>query len=218
MQLGKIGMAQTRILVSKGKANLISHEIFSEPIKILPKYKNLKEIDNKEIPDLLASVLCASNQVWVDFNTLGGVRNATLKKSSDFDAILNRDNSKTSMSYLSKMDFELQGEKISIVKLKLFSERAPNGVTGAYQLQNVAGRWYMSSRSDFSKIALLVMFLKPQVLKNLIEGKSSNDRKYNELLQKVFDSNGISFSKLYNEFSTWDNDKEKTALFTESAW
>lgn len=213
-----IGYAQTRVLVSGGNAELEQYEIFSTPIRISPKYSNLEEVQNKKIEDLMSSILCASNQEWVNFNTLGGAKNATLKKASDFESILKRDNTKTYMELLSKMNFDLNGEELCVVRFRYFLEQAPNGVVGAYQLQNVEGRWYQTSRTDLSKIALLNMFMKPTVLEQLIKGKPTDNRDFNKLLAKVNNSNGVDFEKLYQEFSSWENDKEKTDLFTEPAW
>jgi hypothetical protein len=213
-----IGYAQTRVLVSGGNAELKQYAKFSTPIKISPKYSNLEEVKNKKIEDLMSSILCASNQEWVNFNTLGGAKNATVKKVSDFEAILKRDNSKTYMELLSKMNFDFNGEELCVVKFRYFIEQAPNGVVGAYQLQNVEGRWYQTSRTDLSKIALLNMFMKPTVIEQLLNGKPTDNRDFNKLLAKVNSSKGVDFEKLYQEFSSWENDKEKTDLFTEPAW
>lgn len=211
--------AQTRILLATNSIKFNSYVTYKDTIfRILPKYKSLREVDNKSVENMMASILCESSQEWVNFNTLGGTKKAMIKKAEDFQKIKNRDNAKTHMGICSKMDFDILGQSVSILKFKLFIEQAPQGVTGAYQLQKVGNRWYKTSRTDLSNIALMMMFIKPHVFSDLLAGKPKNQKEFDALLTKVYENKGLNFEKLYNEFSLWENDKEKTALFTEPAW
>jgi hypothetical protein len=70
--------AQTRVMVANKSVVFKSYESFEDSvIKIIPKYKYLKEVDNLSIPNLMASILSEANQEWGNFNTLGGEKNAT---------------------------------------------------------------------------------------------------------------------------------------------
>lgn len=210
--------AQTRVLVATNNAAFQHYERYESPIKVLPKYKSLSEVDNQTIENLMTSILCESSQEWVNFNTLGGSKNASVKTQEDFQKIKNRDNSKTYMEILSRMDFDIMGQVVSVVKFKLYVEQAPKGVTGAFQLQKVDRRWYKTSRTDMSKIALMMMFIKPQVLSDLLAAKPTGSKEFDILLNKVSENQKLNFDKLYNEFSSWENNKQKTDLFTEPAW
>jgi hypothetical protein len=211
-------VAQTRVLLAANNATFKHYEQYATPLKIIPKYSSLKEVDNKTIEDIIASILCETSQEWVNFNTLGGEKSASIKSEDDFQKIRNRDNSKTFIELLSKMDFDIMGQDLSIVKFKLYVEQVPKGVTGTFQLQKVGNRWYKTSRTDMSKIGLLMMFIKSQVISDLLAGKSTGNKEFDKLLKNVSDNQELNFDKLYNEFSLWETDKQKTDLFTEPAW
>lgn len=208
----------TRILASSGKVTSYKYSLYNPPNIIKPIYNRLDEVKNNTIEELMASVLCATSQDWVNYNTLGGVKNAITKTKEDFEQAKNRDKEKTSMELISRLNLVSNGQNFTIVRFRLHIEQAPKGVTGAYQLQMVENRWYQTSRSDLSNLALMTMFIKTDIMQDIIAGKPTRKPMTDELINKVYDKNGLNVETLFKEFSLWETDKLKTDYFTEPAW
>ncbi len=205
-----------RVFTKTGEFNFQTYEIY-------PDGKLIKLLDCNQTPlftieGLMQQIICGDSQEKIDRITLGGAKKSEKKTIEDFEKIRKSNKEKTYFKLLSRLDFKSKSEELCILKFKLFIEQAPQGVTGAYQLQKVGNRWYKTSRTDLSNIALMMMFIKPHVFSDLLAGKPKNQKEFDALLTKVYENKGLNFEKLYNEFSLWENDKEKTALFTEPAW
>ncbi len=205
----------TRVILSSGSVNNYQYELFSTKKTINPIYTDLSQVKNESIERLMSSILCANNQAWVNFNTLGGAKNAEQKTPTDFDRISNRNNEKTYFELISKLSFESAGQYLTIIKFRLYLEQYPKGISGAYQLQKVGDRWFKISRSDLSNMALMMVFFKADILRDIIAGKKTTKLLTDELIAKVYDQNGLDIQKLYKEFTSWENDKTKADYFLE---
>ena len=206
--------AQTpaRVLLSSGNISTHEYQIY-EPSKIIKT--TISQSKNETIEALMSSILNADSQEKVNFNTLEGEKNTEQKSEKDFLQIKNRNIEKTYFEIISKLEFQSGGQFFSIVKFKLHIEQVPNGISGAYQLQKVRNQWYKTSRSDLSEIALMMVFFKPTILKDLLSNTTTTEILMLDLKKATTDGSGLNFKKLYNEFSTWEKDKIKTQYFLE---
>lgn len=206
-----------RVLLGNDNFSTEKYTIYTPKKTIKAKYKNIVEVRNLSIEDLMASILSADTQEWVNFNTLGGHKNAHKKSEEDFEKIRKRDNRRTFFELTSKLDIQKGLESFSIVRFKFYLEQAPNGVSGAYILQKVGDRWFKTSRSDLSELTLMLIFFKPEVFSDIINGKMTGEKLTDELIDKTYGKDGLNINKLYQEFSLWERDKVKSEYFLEPA-
>lgn len=203
--------AQTRLILSSGRANSCEYVVFEPQRSIRASFIGTTE----SIEGFMASVLKADSQAKINAYTLGGVKNAEQKTTKDFEKIKLQDSQKTYFELISKLEIKSGGQYLTTVKFRLYLEQAPKGISGAYQLQKVGNRWYKTNRSDLSEIALMLVFMKKNILKELIDNEAQKDPLLIDLSQKTRDVEGLNFKKLYKEFISWEKDKTKREYFLE---
>jgi len=136
------GFSQTRVLLSSGSDINFQYLRYEDSYLLKPAERQEK---NETIEAFMSSILGADNQNWVDSHELGGSKNAEQKTPAEFQQIRNRNKSKTYMRLISRLEIQASGQQFAIVKFKIFLEQAPNGISGAYQLQKVGDIWYKTA-------------------------------------------------------------------------
>jgi hypothetical protein len=212
--LNTIAQEPSRVLLTTGQ-DIVPKYIIYDVGKII-KATDCNTQKNTSIETLMQNVLCADTQEKINAFTLGGEKNAEHKTANEFQQIKSRNKAKTYLQLISKLDIEATGQQFAIVKFKIFLEQAPNGISGAYQLQKVGDVWYKTSRTDLSEIALMMIFFKPKIFQELIENQSSKEPLMNQLMKNTKEGEYLNFKKLYTEFSKWETDKKRKEYFLES--
>ena len=207
------GQEPVRVLLAATNNVEAKFSLFDTPIDITLSNCQIQKSTSVEL--LMQNILCANTQEKVNQYTLGGSKNAEQKTAAEFQQIRNRNKGKTYMQLISKLDIQASGQQFTIVKFKIFLEQAPNGISGAYQLQKVGDIWYKTSRTDMSELALMMIFFKPKIFQELIENTSSKEPLMNQLMKNTKEGEYLNFKKLYTEFSKWETDKKRKEFFLE---
>lgn len=187
--------------------------------KIKAEYKSQSQAINKYPEQLLQSILSATNQEWVNYNTLGGIDKADIKDESHFTAIKKMDKEKNYFELIHKITFDIDNIQTSIIKFFLH-EGVTEPISGVVVMQKVNDRWFTTSNINLSTLSIMVMRLKTEVLRGVILGNSENlDIK--NLHKKVNTDGGINLTVFENEFLSWydsTNDANKKLFLDSKTW
>lgn len=209
---------QNLILGRENETELFIHVYDSLTIK--KDYTRLDEVKNDSPENLLKSILSATSQEWIDYNTLGGSLKSNKRKEDYFKRIKQMDKDKNYIKLIHKVSFIIDNVPTEIIKFYFKQENAKE-VSGCYVLQKVNNRWYKSSNSTTSTLSIIIMRMRTDILVELISGKTSNP-KIKEVYNAIYSNGFIDLSKLENVFFSWytpTKENEMLNLFIDSkAW
>lgn len=184
----------SRVIITSGKFTNSKFYIYSPPFKAKAIYKNQSEAENLFPEQLMSSILSASNQEWVDYNTLGGTKKSDKKNNNHFEEVKKIDINKTFFELYSKLEFNSNAAKMAIVKFYYVTD-SKKPVAGAIVMQKENGIWKSTSTSYTTNIAMALMVFKPDIIGRMLKGESINKME-KKILKAVYDENGFSFEKL----------------------
>lgn len=216
--VAKFGYTQEvypNIILGYSAKKEISFYQYVPVLKIKADYKSIKEAENKYPEQLVQSILSASSQNWVDYNTLGGASKSRKKEVSHFQRVLSMDKEKNYFELHHKIVFNIGNVPTAIIKLFIYQE-TQEPISAAFVMQFVDNRWQKTSHPATSDLSIIVMRLKSNVLRGLILG--SSDKNIKELRKRVSTNGLLDTEKLINEFSNWyspQRDETKITLFID---
>jgi hypothetical protein len=203
--IGNCIFAQTEVLQTlqnDGKIILntvlitnVKYLIYSPPFEARAIYTDISQVKNSYPEELMSSILCANNQDWVDFNTLGGNKKSEKLSKKEFQEVKNMNVDATYFELIAKLEFIANNSKMTIIKFNFHSNKIKKPMVGAIALQQVDGVWKKTSSPYLSKISMIMLVFKADVLKRLLESKSENEYE-KSIIEKVGGDNGIDFGKL----------------------
>jgi hypothetical protein len=191
----------SNIILGYSENQAIAVYVYEPNLKIMAELESLAQVENKYPEQLAQSILCASSQEWVNYNTLGGEANSSKKKQTHFDAIKSMDKEKNYFELVHKLTFKMEGVNTAVIKFFLIQE-GQDPVSGATTMQEIDGRWYTTSNPTLSTMSIIVMRLKSEVLRGIVLGNSS-DPATNELRERVITNSALDLVKLEEEFASW---------------
>ena len=191
----------SNIMLSSSEEQTLYFYDYQPDLIIKADYSEMSEAENKYPEQLMQSVLSATNQEWVDYNTLGGAERSDQKPTSHFEKIKSMDKEKNYFELHHKLTFNVGEIPTAIIKFFIYQDDSPP-ISGAMVMQNVNGRWYKGSDASLSSLSIIVMRLKSDVLGGVILG-DSNDENINDLRNRVTTESGVELLKLESEFTSW---------------
>ena len=214
-----IGNAQeedANIIFSYPEESEIS--FFQYPERTFAKaiYKSQAEATNVYPEQLLESIISATNQEWVNYNTLGGAEKASQKKQSHFDKIMTMDKDKNYFELAHKLTFDVGGVPTAIIKFFTYFE-GTDVLSGAAVMQFVDGRWQKTSHPSLSTLSIIVMRMKSEVLEGIVL-QNSDDPNIMAIAERVSTEAGLDLSLLEEEFGSWfspEIDETKIELYKD---
>jgi len=192
------GQEYSNILLSTSETQDIYFYEYSPRLKIKADYQLQSEAVNEYPEQLIQSVLSATNQEWVNYNTLGGEENASQKNKIHFDRIKKMNKENNYFELVHKLTFQFDNVPTVIIKFFIYQEDM-EPISGAMLIQKKGNRWYKSSNMSLSNMSIMVMRFKTDVLQGLILGNST-DKEIQALHQDISTINGIDLSSLEKEF------------------
>jgi hypothetical protein len=208
----------SNILLSYSETQDIFYYKYNPEFTINADYKSQSEAINEHPEQLIQSVLSATNQEWVNYNTLGGKEKAEQKEVSHFEQIKKMNKDKNYFELIHKLTFKIDNTPTAIVKFFLHQENT-QPISAAMVMQEVNGKWYKTSNINLSTLAIMVMRLKSDVLEGAILGNSSSSNIQN-LHDKINSEVGINLTIFENEFLSWyePNNNNKELFIDPKAW
>ncbi len=203
-----------RIILGTNEVKNVKYHVYNPPFHAKIIYGDTIEAANKFPEQLMSSMISVKNQAWVDYNTLGGAEESSKIKLEEFDKSKSFSKDNHYMELLSKLEFEVNGDKMAIIKFYLHSEDREKPVAGATVMQYVGNRWYETSKPYTTTMAMAIMVFKTDVMTSLLTGESENEL-VSKLIKKVFD-NGLNFDKLLEQQDL--TDEEKAAFTNPLNW
>ncbi|MCK0147424.1 hypothetical protein MWU78_17345 [Arenibacter sp. F26102] len=179
-------------------------------------YKSQADITNEYPEQLLESIVSATDQEWVNYNTLGGAEKASEKKQSHFDKIITMDKDKNYFELAHKLTFDVGGISTAIVKFFTHFEGTAV-LSGAVVMQFVNDRWQKTSHPSLSTLSIIVMRMKSEVLEGIVL-QNSNDPNIKAIAERVSTEAGLDLSLLEEEFGSWyspEIDETKIELYKD---
>lgn len=195
-----------RLIIGTNNIENTTYHIYDPPFRAMVIYKDTIEAVNKYPEQLMSSMLSASNQDWVNYNTLGGAIESSKISQEEFDKVKKLSYDKNYFELLSKLEFEVNNDKMAIVKFYLYKEDLDKPVAGATVMQYINNRWYETSKPYTTSIAMALMIFKVNIMNSLLTGKGRNEME-NDLIKKVYD-NGLDFDKLLQQQNLSTEEKE----------
>tara|TARA_R110000868_G_scaffold79232_12_gene225552 strand:+ start:5687 stop:6391 length:705 start_codon:yes stop_codon:yes gene_type:complete len=189
------------LILSYPEESEISFYQYPEETYAKAIYKSQAEVTNKYPEQLLESIISATDQEWVNYNTLGGAEKATEKKQSHFDKVISMDRDKNYFELSHKLTFDVGGVSTSIIKFFTHFE-GTDVLSGAAVMQYVDGRWQKTSHPSLSTLSIIVMRMKSDVLEGIVL-QNSDDPNIKAIAERVSTESGIDLSLLEEEFGSW---------------
>lgn len=163
--------------------------------------KKLEDVKNDTPENLIKSILSATTQEWVDYNTMGASLKSSKRNADYFTKIKQMDRDKNYIQLVHKVVFQIGGVPTEIIKF-YFKQENSKITSGCYVLQKIDNRWYKVSNSTTANLTILIMRLKTDVLLELFSGKISNP-KLKEVYNKIYSGKVLDLRKFENTFFSW---------------
>ncbi|WP_440880855.1 hypothetical protein [Tenacibaculum sp. C7A-26P2] len=186
-----------RIILSTNNITETNFYVYKPSFKSKPIYNSINEVKNSYPEELMSSILSANSQEWVNYNTLGGEKNADKKSESHFNKVNNYNKDKTYFELQAKLEFNSNGSKIAIVKFYFHQQDKEKPVAGALIMQRSEEVWKVTSKPYLTQIAMALMVFKPDVMERLLSNNPKNEFE-KELLKSVY-KDGFSFELLLKQ-------------------
>lgn len=136
----------SRIILSTNNVSETNFYVYNPSFKANVIYANINEAKNTYPEELMSSVLSANTQEWVNYNTLGGEKNADKKDKSFFEKIKKYNKEKTYFELQAKLDFIADGNEMAIVKFYFHQQDKEKPVAGALVMQKNGKKWKLTSK------------------------------------------------------------------------
>lgn len=219
LSLPTFGNAQeedANLILSFPEESEISFFQYPEGTYAKAVYRSQSETTNEYPEQLLESIISATNQEWVNYNTLGGAEKATEKKQSHFDKVETMDKDNNYFQLAHKLTFNIGGVPSTIIKFFTHFE-GTDVLSGAAVMQFVNGRWQKTSHPSLSTLSIIVMRMKSEVLEGIVL-QNSNDPNIKTITGRVSTEAGLDLSLLEEEFGSWyspEIDETKIELYKD---
>jgi hypothetical protein len=168
---------------------------------IKKEYTKLEDVSNNTPENLLKSILSATSQEWVDYNTLGGNLKSTKRNADYFKKIEQMNKDKNYIQLVHKVTFLIDNVPTEIIKFYFKQENAEQ-TSGCYVLQKINNRWYKVSNSTTANLSIMIMRLKTEILVELFSGKFSNP-KIREVYNMIYSNKILDLRKFEKIFFSW---------------
>jgi hypothetical protein len=210
--------------VMLGNQSSMQNLVFSkyEPAyKAKMLYKSQSEAKNETPESLVSSIISASSQDWVDYNTLGGSEKSRKIDKEALKRATTADREKVYFELTSKMNFRANGSEMCIIKFFIHSDGLPKPFSGTYLFQKNGSRWYHTATPWATNLMIMMMSFDDSKLATLLKGKPIGEPLMDELMKKVFQDNTFNLEILYKEYDSWyanKDEKRKNYFLDKNTW
>jgi hypothetical protein len=166
--------SQTPNVILGGKEiNNVSYYVYDPPFLAKPIFNQLEDVKNNYPEKLMESIISASDQNWVNYNNLNI---SEIKDNAFFEKVKKQDKDKNYFELLSKLEFEANNSQMTIIKFNLYIDEKKDSLplVGTYVCQKVDGIWKRVSTPFTTRLAMVMLVFKQDILKRLLVGKYNN--------------------------------------------
>jgi hypothetical protein len=207
--------AQQAIYIAMDSLESVEFNIYEPPYRASMVYQDTLSAKNLTPEELMSSIISASNQDWVNYNTKGGSKFADQKKEEHFEKVGKRERDNNYFELLSKLEFTFYKRKMAIVKFYLHLEDKEKPVAGTAVMEKLEkGKWKVVTEPALTPISMAMMIFKPEVMGNLLSNEPENDTE-RKILALAYTEPGLDFNKLLQINYTTE---EKEALTNPLNW
>ncbi len=175
---------------------------YDDSFNVKAELTELSQVQNKYPEQLLQSVLSSNSFEWDIYNTLGGKEKAKEKSQKHYSTIKTMDRELNYFKPLHKMEFEIEGVPVAIIKYNIVSNNLDKTMSAVMVMRKINDRWYITSTQMVGDIALTIWRLKTAELEKIIKGDES-DSFLKEIKFKVFINGVLDIKKLSSEIDSW---------------
>ena len=183
-------------------------------------YRYQSEAKNESPETLISSIMSASSQEWVDYNTLGGAQKSKKILKEALERTKNADREKVFFELTSKMNFKANGSEMCIIKFFIHSDGLPKPFSGTYLFQKIGSRWYHTATPWATNLMIMMMSFDDNKLATLLKGQPTGEKLMDELIKKV-NNKIFDLNKLYQEYDSWCANKDaikKDYFLDKNTW
>lgn len=211
----------SEILIAGGNTSDMFFHLYEPPLEVKAIYKDTLQAVNEYPEQLMMSIISAKSQKWVDYNTLGGASKSDKKSGKHFEMVNKMDVEKNFFKLYHKLEFLVDGIPTVIIKFYIILEDSSKPTSGAIVMQKHNNRWYKTSTPFTSRLSLLIMRFRSDLLKKVLIG-SRDEENLENLFDKMNDDGNINLDRLVNEFYNWyspvKNDDMLNYFIDKNAW
>jgi hypothetical protein len=166
------------------------------PVFVAKKvYSSLSEVKNDFPEALVESEMSVISQEWSSFN-YGKTRVAEPLR---YEAIRKMDTSKNYSNLLYKVQYQVNGEEYSIIKLHIYSEEKKEPMGYALSMKKKGNKWIIYDESAITELMFMMIFLKTETLSAIFNQQKTTNTALNKLIETskvagVFNLNKLLFS------------------------
>ena len=196
------------IFLEMQSSQKIQFYIYQPTEQIKYKVESEMMVDRKTPESLVQSYFSATNANWVKNDYLE-------KKSSDsrdekhFATVRGFSKQKNYIKLLSKYSFTHEGQSFCYVFYLLELEGIDFKFPTVLSCVKQNGRWYLFNLANQAKIREILMTVKPDIFKLVLDGNKTEDDYLNSvILKSKIRNEGLSIPLFYDEVKKWTNDNE----------
>ena len=169
--------------------------------KIGMSFKNLSEVKNRTPEELMASILCANSQAWVNFNELE-------PKEISKEKIENVNKAKRVKNYfhlLQKLEFETNGFRYAFIKFRLTFEVSTQALYMTETMIYQENHWKRINDSALTPIIFMLGMTQSSFLEAFFLAKPISNSTFQTMVEKSKIGKNINlnqFVKVTQEFAS----------------
>lgn len=190
----------------------VSFYVYAPPFHAKAIYADTLQAVNQFPEQLMSSAISTTSQEWINYNTLNGKTRGTRKQQGYFDYIRTMNRDSNFFELRAKLNFSLAGAEFTIMKFFFHSQELARPQAGAYVMQRDNGRWYLTSTTNTSEIALMVMRFEEERLLEILRARATGNNLMDTLIALVAPNGAVDFTLLYREFTRWYDTNDTTRL------
>ena len=179
------------ILSSEIDANSFKSFEYPKNTRIGMIFNNKSQVRNEFPEELMASILCANTQEWVNFNELEPVQIS----SDKIEQIDKADKTKNYFNLLQKVEFKANGLDYALIKFRLVVQDLEKPLYMTESMVRKNKRWLRITESGLTPLLFMMGMTKTYYLNSLLNQKETDILFFNDFIKNSSFDNILELNK-----------------------
>lgn len=149
--------------------------VYDPPFRARRTYAKLDEVENKYPEQVYQSMMSATSQEWVDYNTYGGSEKSRKQAANFFTKNATQDKEKNYYELVAKFQYNTGDMAYAVIKAYLHLEGDENLYPSALVLIREGERWYTNSAKEEAMMVYFFSNFSLSTIQAVIEGRETDD-------------------------------------------
>lgn len=172
------------------------YQVYEPTFKARPIMKSEKEAKNRYPEELMISLISENTAAWVDYNTLKGNRDKSIKY---FRQKITWKPDETYYELISKFEFSVGGEQYAYIKFRFHDRSIKNPPAGIYFLKKKGSRWFYTQDTYSNELQFAFLIFQPDILQKILKKEKSGNSTLDNFIDRVSNKGVVDLEKLGQE-------------------